>query len=250
MQNNRRVNQQKKEAIDEGRKRLGIKGQGKGIALKPASVVERRSEPDDEDQESTGQPSSEQGSEYIAPSRSQRPRRAATKRAYVHDDHDEDDELIMRHSQAPKKARRQTRSKYLQAGGSMADSLVAKESFVSDSSQLSSSPMTAQGVAYTPTDGYHSTRSCVNSIDSHTQYSHGVPSYHNDQGPGHQYHSFSAHTYGSMPSTSPVQPPPFMDKYNPHGYQSNAYNSYCGGNGMDEASHSDHKELPYDPFSS
>ncbi|KAL9126430.1 MAG: hypothetical protein Q9217_004522 [Psora testacea] len=251
VQNNRRVNQQKKEAIDEGRKRLGLKVQGKEIALRPACISEGHSGRDDDNKAFAIQPSSEQSSEYLPPSRSQRPRRAATKRAYVLCDLGKRDEHPKHDRRPRKKAKRQPcSSHHLAAGGLTIDSPTIQDSSGSDNKCYSSSPVSAQHVAYAPATSWPSPGSHFSPINPNTHFNHGLRNPQNDQDAGYIYDGFPAQTRSSVLPVSPARDSSFLDGFNPHDYQSHASFAYSTEIDTDEAADSDHKDLPYDPFSS
>ena len=90
MQNNRRVNDQKRVAIEEGRKKIGVKGKGKGLALESVPFSEEDS---DLEEPQMKNPVSD-GSRYSPSKTSRRPRRQATKRTYKEANDDGIDEVI------------------------------------------------------------------------------------------------------------------------------------------------------------
>ncbi|KAL9104560.1 MAG: hypothetical protein Q9163_000534 [Psora crenata] len=249
VRNNRRVNQQKKEAIDEGRKRLGLKGQGKGIALQPTAIPDGLSEPEGDDQDSAGQPLSEPSSEYIAPSKSQRPRRAATKRAYVTDDYEDGGEHTVHTPPRPKKAKRHTRSNHPPTRGSMVGSSATYYSSEGDSDRYTSSPMTPRGLAYAPPTNYPPSVTHSSPTNTPAQYCQAPLSHDNGQVLSHLYGSLPFHTHNDAQSVSAAQAPSFLNSFNMQDYRSQSSDAYSDGFDPDQPVHNDHMEVPYDPFS-
>ena len=84
------MNDQKRVAIEEGRKKIGVKGKGKGVALESVAF----SEEDSDLEESQVKSPVSDGSRYSPSKTSRRPRRQATKRAYKESNDDGIDEVI------------------------------------------------------------------------------------------------------------------------------------------------------------
>ena len=242
MQNNRRVNQQKKEAIEEGRKRLGVRGRGKGIALQQASGSDVQSEAD-EDELSTRDASSERDSEYAAPLRNLRPRRAATKRQYVPAPDEEDAEDSVEAPTPPKKTKRNPHRRSQSAVENLGSSPQQPGLNGSSNDAFKSSPPSLQQNAYAPTAVRHSTESSFNPGYPSVHYSNGFPLHHNPQ---YVYNGLPANRYGHMDPMHIVGGPTFSHGYDSQGPQSHSPTTYSENVSPAEISPIEAKY--YDPY--
>ena len=194
MQNNRRVNQQKKEAIEEGRKRLGVRGRGKGVALQLTLSPEGQTEVDD-DELSTREPSSERENEYKVLSKNQRPRRAATKRYYTEISDEEDMDGSVEAPTSPKKTKRNTHNRSKSAIETSRASTQTPTLIGSSNDAFTPSSLPSHSYPYAPTAARHSTGSIFRPMHDLARSDHALPSYNNFNYP---YNGLSTHRYGDM----------------------------------------------------
>lgn len=196
VQNNRRVNQQKKEAIEEGRKRLGVRGRGKGVSLEPTSAFEGQSEAD-EDESPLKEEFSSPEPEYIPPSKASRPPRAATKRSYAPVSDEADDEDGAEVSSPPKRAKRHSHKRLQSTAGAQSSNAQHSENVAYGSSEDFGSLPPSRMTTYTPTDTYQGSGSYYDHSYSDARGGHPFPS-HN--GSTYQFNGLADHGYGDIRS--------------------------------------------------
>ena len=243
MQNNRRVNQQKKEAIEEGRKSLGVRGRGKGVSLQQASGSEGQSEAD-EDELSARDLESEQENEQVEPTRSSRPRRAATKRQYAPVPDEDDPEDSVEAPTPPKKTKRNVHRRS-QSAVEKANPPPPQQPALYGSSNdaFTSSAAPIQEQAYAPTAERHSTGSSFNLGYSTAPYSHTIPSHHTSH---YNFDGLPANRYGNMRPMLIADVPSFSQPYGSQDPQSSSSGTYSENVSPVEVS----PNVPkfYDPF--
>ena len=221
VQNNRRVNQQKKEAIEEGRRRLGVRGRGKGISLEK-SAFSGQSEADDDESPVKDEFSSPE-QDYVPPSKASRPLRAATKRQYapVSDEADEEGGAVL--SSPPKRAKRQAHKRVVSATSAYSSDIPNSEvvPYGSGDEEFSSSTPSRQNT-FTPTHShsYHDNGAFYDHGYSDIRDSHNFPSHNAST---YQFNGLADHGYSTLPheyTVSPFAPPPFAHPSHQRHYSS------------------------------
>ena len=210
------MNQQKKEAIEEGRKRLGVRGRGKGVALQRTLSTGSQSELDD-DELSTRELSSERESEYATPPKNERPRRAATKRQYNFASDEEDADESVEAPTPPKKTRRNTHGRSKSAI-EVSRPLNQKPTLIGSSNDAFTSPFAANhSYPYAPTAARHSTESVFRPGYSMAHPGNNCTSYNDFN---YSYNGLPTQAYSGMRpphigGTPVLSPTPGLQAYQP-----------------------------------